>query len=511
MPAAETSTRRSTRCGKAIASSARDEAAHRVADDRRRVDPELVEQPVEQCARSRRSRSARRASASSRSPAGRARSRGARAAKTGSCSSQFGHEPDRPWTKTSGGGSPRARARSCSRGCRRRSPSAGARASRCPASRAPVRAAASATVVELVDRPLSRAGVDARVNAIAEARASEQGACAAPRRARLTISRRCRRSTSAGDDAAPIAAARLRRPGAADASAAWRVALALLEEDLRRRDAAPRTRRAYARRPRAVRALGERRRAARRRDVEPKRVRRYVAMLSERGAAPSTCARKLAALRALFASQREHGLIAQNPADLVSTPRRGSHLPRVLQRARGRARCSTAIPAGGPLELRDRAMFELAYACGLRAEELVSLQHGRRRPRRRAAARRGQGSQDALRAGRRAGAGWRCGAISSARAVTLSAATPASGGSIGRRAVPLEDRPARSARATCGGGCAPGPRRRASASAAGGGRSRRTRCATASRRTCSTAAPTCAASRSCSATRACPAPRFTLG
>jgi integrase/recombinase XerC/integrase/recombinase XerD len=31
------------------------------------------------------------------------------------------------------------------------------------------------------------------------------------------------------------------------------------------------------------------------------------------------------------------------------------------------------IPAAGPLELRDRALFELAYACGLRAEELVSL------------------------------------------------------------------------------------------------------------------------------------------
>ena len=48
MPAADTSTSRSTRCGNAIASSARDEATHRVADDRRRVDPQLAQQAVEQ-------------------------------------------------------------------------------------------------------------------------------------------------------------------------------------------------------------------------------------------------------------------------------------------------------------------------------------------------------------------------------------------------------------------------------------------------------------------------------
>jgi len=41
--------------------------------------------------------------------------------------------------------------------------------------------------------------------------------------------------------------------------------------------------------------------------------------------------------------------------------------------AREAAGLLDGIPAGGPLELRDRAMFELAYACGLRAEELVSL------------------------------------------------------------------------------------------------------------------------------------------
>jgi integrase/recombinase XerC/integrase/recombinase XerD len=160
---------------------------------------------------------------------------------------------------------------------------------------------------------------------------------------------------------------------------AWGEAIALLDEDLQRRDAAERTRRAYAA------DLGQFARWASGRGLSPKQVgpkavRRYVAHLSERSAsgrplAPSTSARKLAALRALFASQREHGQISQNPADLVSTPRRAAHLPRVLS-AREAARLLDGIPAsktGRPLDLRDRALFELAYSCGLRAEEIVSL------------------------------------------------------------------------------------------------------------------------------------------
>src|SRR5437868_2275651 len=101
-------------------------------------------------------------------------------------------------------------------------------------------------------------------------------------------------------------------------------------------------------------------------------IRRYVAQLSADGAAPATSARKLAALRAPFRSLREREQIAQTPADLVSTPRRGARLPRVLS-AKDAARLLDAIPASSPLELRDRAIFELAYACGLRAEEIVSL------------------------------------------------------------------------------------------------------------------------------------------
>ncbi len=156
-----------------------------------------------------------------------------------------------------------------------------------------------------------------------------------------------------------------------DLPAQWSAALELLQGDLRRRDAAERTRRAYAV------DLGQFARWAQARgrapaDVDVRDVRRYVAGLSEATAAPASTARKLAAIRGLFSSQREHGLIAGSPADLVATPRQPSRLPRVLK-ASEMARLLESVPADTPLALRDRALFELAYACGLRAEELVSL------------------------------------------------------------------------------------------------------------------------------------------
>ncbi len=154
----------------------------------------------------------------------------------------------------------------------------------------------------------------------------------------------------------------------------WERALELLIEDLCRRDAAPRTVRAYRADLKQFAAWAYARKLTPR-EVGPKDVRAYVAALSERELAPSTSARKLAALRALFSSQREHGKVAQNPAELVSTPKRARNLPHVLK-AREAATLLDTIPTRGPLELRDRAMFELAYACGLRAEEVVSLRLG---------------------------------------------------------------------------------------------------------------------------------------
>ena len=83
-------------------------------------------------------------------------------------------------------------------------------------------------------------------------------------------------------------------------------------------------------------------------------------------------ARKLASLRALFRSLLEHGHIEANPADLVPSPRLPQTLPRTLK-PDDVARLLNRIPASTPLEQRDRALFELAYASGLRAEELVDL------------------------------------------------------------------------------------------------------------------------------------------
>jgi len=156
-----------------------------------------------------------------------------------------------------------------------------------------------------------------------------------------------------------------------DISAPWTAALEAFDADLRRRAVADKTRRAYAIDSSQFAAWATAREltpAA----VELRTLRRYAAGLSEQGAAPTTVARKLAALRGLFRVQMELGQRAENPADLLSAPRRPQRLPRVLRGAEVAALLDR-IPQTTPLELRDRALFELAYASGLRAEELVSL------------------------------------------------------------------------------------------------------------------------------------------
>ena len=154
-------------------------------------------------------------------------------------------------------------------------------------------------------------------------------------------------------------------------SPGWREALDALDADMRRRALAAKTRLAYRI------DTGQFAQWASARSLEPESVstrdvRRYAAALSEHGQAPSSVARKLAALRGLFRLQVELGARSDNPAELVSSPKRAQTLPRVLKPAEV-ATLLDRIGATTALELRDRALFELAYSSGLRAEELVSL------------------------------------------------------------------------------------------------------------------------------------------
>ena len=154
-------------------------------------------------------------------------------------------------------------------------------------------------------------------------------------------------------------------------SASWRAALTAFERDLRRRAVAGKTLRAYG--SDAVQlarwASGH---ALEPETIDVRALRRFAANLSEQGGAPATIARKLAALRALLRVQVELGHRSENPAELLGSPKRGQRLPHVLKPGE-LAALLDRIPGDGPLELRDRALFELAYACGLRAEELVDL------------------------------------------------------------------------------------------------------------------------------------------
>jgi integrase/recombinase XerC/integrase/recombinase XerD len=154
----------------------------------------------------------------------------------------------------------------------------------------------------------------------------------------------------------------------------WDAAMAEYDRDLHARGCAERTRRAYGvdlggfaewAGPQGLAPA----------DVRHRDVRRYGAGLSAAGAAPATVARKLAAIRGLFGFLVRTERAGQNPAELVSSPKRSEKLPKVLSTEQMRTLLEQ-IPARTPLELRDRAMLELAYSCGLRCEEIVNLDQG---------------------------------------------------------------------------------------------------------------------------------------
>jgi integrase/recombinase XerD len=92
-------------------------------------------------------------------------------------------------------------------------------------------------------------------------------------------------------------------------------------------------------------------------------------------ARPATLQRKAACLRSFYRHLRRESVITHDPTADLRAPRKSQKLPKVL--SRGDVDKLLRAPKGTePGALRDRALLELMYACGLRASEAIALEVG---------------------------------------------------------------------------------------------------------------------------------------
>ncbi|MCA1587658.1 MAG: site-specific integrase [Chloroflexi bacterium] len=98
----------------------------------------------------------------------------------------------------------------------------------------------------------------------------------------------------------------------------------------------------------------------------------FVAALQRRSSRRSTQARKSAAVRSFYAFALREGHATRDVPALVDAPRPGSYLPDVLAPEQVAA-ILDAPSADELIGIRDRAILEVLYACGLRVSELVGL------------------------------------------------------------------------------------------------------------------------------------------
>lgn len=113
------------------------------------------------------------------------------------------------------------------------------------------------------------------------------------------------------------------------------------------------------------------------RDIDHIRVRGFLSYLYDRGLSKTSVARALAAVRSLYKWLAREGMVEQNPASLVSTPRLPKKLPRVPSIEELNGILDGPMPEQAAFPERDRVIFELLYGCGIRNSELtgINLEH----------------------------------------------------------------------------------------------------------------------------------------
>jgi integrase/recombinase XerC len=102
-------------------------------------------------------------------------------------------------------------------------------------------------------------------------------------------------------------------------------------------------------------------------------IRGFLSHLYEKGLSKTSVARSLAAVRSLYRWLAQEGMVEQNPAALVSTPKLPKKLPRVPTMEEINSVLDSGMPEIASFPERDRLMLELLYGCGIRNSELVSI------------------------------------------------------------------------------------------------------------------------------------------
>jgi integrase/recombinase XerC len=105
-------------------------------------------------------------------------------------------------------------------------------------------------------------------------------------------------------------------------------------------------------------------------------VRGFLSQLYEKGLSKTSVARALAAVRSLYRWLAREGVVEQNPAKLVATPKLPKKLPRVPTIEEMNSVIDGEMPEVAAFPARDRLMLELLYGCGIRNSELTGINLG---------------------------------------------------------------------------------------------------------------------------------------
>jgi integrase/recombinase XerC len=102
-------------------------------------------------------------------------------------------------------------------------------------------------------------------------------------------------------------------------------------------------------------------------------VRGFLSQLYQKGLSKTSVARALAAVRSLYRWLGREGVVEQNPAKLVATPKLPKKLPRVPTIEEMNSVIDGEMPESAAFPERDRLMLELLYGCGIRNSELTGI------------------------------------------------------------------------------------------------------------------------------------------